>query len=71
MEFALNTPLDVFNDFESSLLNQFHTLAVAILAQEARSTNDEIHAVHTAFHSLLRIVHVASYVCEDLGLENM
>lgn len=61
--------LDVFNDLQGRLLDQFHALSMAVLAQEARCSNDEINAVNTTLDSLLGILHIAPDVCEDLGLE--
>ena len=61
--------LDELNDFESGVLDVCHVLAVAVLAEVARGSNNNIESIDTGLDSDPGIVHVASYVGKDLGLE--
>ena len=60
--------LDVFNDLNCGLLDEFHALSVAVFPQEAGGSDDEIDTINTALDCLLGILHVAPDVCENLGL---
>ena len=42
---------------------------MAVLAEVARCSNDDIESIDTSLNSNLGIVEMASYVGEDLGLE--
>lgn len=65
---SIKVPLDVFNDFNGSLLDDGHALSVAELAEEAGGSENDIDTVDTALDSLLGVFHIASNVCKDLGL---
>lgn len=41
---------------------------MAVLAQEARGSDDEINTIDTTLDSLLGILHITPDVCENLGL---
>ena len=61
--------LDELNDFESSVLDVCHVLAVAVLAEVRRGSDDDIETIDTSLDSDSGIVHVASYVSKDLGFQ--
>lgn len=63
-----NLRLDVFNDLNCCLLDELHALSVAVFAQEAGGSDDEIDTIDTTLNRLLGILHVAPDVCENLGL---
>lgn len=65
---AGSPPLDVFNDFNGSLLNHFHALSVRVFAQIAARSNDQIDTIDSTFDRLLRIIHVGTDMGQDLGL---
>lgn len=59
--------LDKVDDLDRGLGDVRHILAVAELAQERRSTDDDVHAVHASLDSDPGVVHVAANVGEDFG----
>jgi len=61
--------LDVLDDLDSSVLDVCDVLAVAVLHQVAAGANDDVDTVNTGRDGQLGVVHVASYVGEDLSLE--
>lgn len=60
--------LDILDNLNGGLLNVGHILAVAVLAEEAGSANDDIEAVDTSLNSELGIAHITADVSQDLGL---
>jgi hypothetical protein len=42
--------LDVFNDLESSLLNNLHALSMRVFPQETACPDNEVYAIHSAFN---------------------
>jgi hypothetical protein len=50
-------------------LRTCHVLAVAVLAEVAGGSDNDIEAIDTGFDGDPGIVHVASYVGEDLGFQ--
>jgi hypothetical protein len=63
-------PLDIFNDFEGNFLDQGHRLAMRMLTEEGARPNHKVDTIDTTLHGLLSIFHVASYMCQDFGLES-
>jgi hypothetical protein len=61
--------LDELDDFKSSVLDVCHVLAVAVLAEVARGSNDDVESIDTSLDSDSGIIHVAADVGKDLGLE--
>jgi len=61
--------LDKLDDFESSVLDVCHVLAVAVLAEVTRSSNNNVESVDAGLDGNLGVVEMASYVGENLGLE--
>lgn len=60
--------LDKLDDFERSLGDVGHVLAVTVLAEEAGGANDNVKAVDAGLDGQLGVAHVASDVCCMLGL---
>lgn len=58
-----------FGGSASHLENVRHILSVRVLAKEGRCPNYDVHTVHTRLYGNASIVHVASDVSQDLGLE--
>jgi hypothetical protein len=61
--------LDKLNDLKRRVLDVSHVLAVAVLAEVARGSDDDIETVNARLDSDPGIVHMASYVSEDLGFQ--
>jgi hypothetical protein len=61
--------LDVLDDLDSGVLDVGDVLAVTVLHQVAAGANNDINTVNTGCDGQLGVVHVASHVSEDLGLE--
>lgn len=51
-----DVPLDVGNDFEGSLLNVVHVLAMGVLAELLGGANDDVHAVNSCVTGELGIL---------------
>ena len=51
---------------ESSILDVRHILAVAVFAEVAGGSDDDVETVNTGLDGDLGVLHVASYVSEDL-----
>lgn len=68
LQYPNDLRLDVFNDLNSGLLDELHALSVAVLAQEAGGSDNEIDTIDTALDGLLGVLHVTSDVGENLGL---
>ena len=61
--------LDELNNLNGSVLDIGHILAVRVLPEVARGSDDDIEAVYTGFDRDLSIFEVTPYVREDLSLE--
>lgn len=61
--------LDVLDNLDGGVLDVCDVLAVAVLHEVAACADNHIHTIHTGCDGQLGVVHVTSYVCEDLGLE--
>lgn len=61
--------LDKLNDFQRRVLDVCHVLSVAVFAEVARGTNDDVETVDTSLDGDFGIGHAASHVSENLGLE--
>ena len=60
--------VDVTDTLDSRLGDPGHVLAVRVLTEERRSTNDDVDTVDTSLDSDTGVVHVASDVGKNLGL---
>lgn len=54
---------------QQTYLDVGHVLAVRVLTEERAGANDDIDTVNASLDGDLDIVHVASHVSEDLGLQ--
>jgi hypothetical protein len=61
--------LDELDDFQSSVLDVGHVLAVAVLAEVAGGSDNDIETVNTSLDGDLGILEMTSHVGQDLSLE--
>ena len=61
--------LDVLDDLDGGLLDIGHVLTMRMFPEEGRGADDNVDAVDAGLDGNLGILHVASDVGEDLGLE--